>query len=278
MTVIALPQATISNRRIAWHTFYAMLARDLRVLRTQMDALLSRAIMQPLAFTFVFTYMMPKIGMGATGLSGRAFSTILVPGLIAITIAMQGIMAVTMPLLLEFSYNREIEDRAMAPIPIWMIGAAKIVSGAIQALFSGALVFPIVLFVHAKGNAPWVHVFNWPLFLVVALLSALLGGAIGLLLGVGIDIKKAQSFFSIVVTPMTMLGCVYYPWATLHPLPWLQYAVLLNPVIYMSEGLRASLTPQVAHMPMVGYLTALIGLLVVVSALALNRFVARVVG
>jgi ABC-2 type transport system permease protein len=278
MTAIALPQATISNRRIAWHTFYAMLARDLRVLKTQMGSLLSRAIMQPLAFTFVFTYVMPKIGMASTGISGRAFATILVPGLIAITIAMQGIMAVTMPLLLEFSYNREIEDRAMAPVPIWMIGAAKIVSGAIQALFSGALVFPIVMFVHAKGDAPWVHVFNWPLFAAVVVLSALLGGAIGLLLGVGIDIKKAQSFFSIVVTPMTMLGCVYYPWATLSPLPWLKYSVLVNPVIYMSEGLRTALTPQVAHMPVIAFLSALVGLLVIVGGIALNRFVARVVG
>ena len=29
------------------------------------------------------------------------------------------------------------------------------------------------------------------------------------------------------MTPLTMLGCVYYPWATLGPLHWLKLGVLL---------------------------------------------------
>lgn len=278
MSVIALPQPTASTRRIASHTFFAMLARDMRVMRTQFDSLLIRAVMQPLAFTFVFTYLMPKIGLAGTpGVDKRGYATILVPGLIAITVVIQGITAVTTPLLLEFSYNREIEDRAMAPVPIWMIGAVKIVSGAIQALLAGLLVIPIVLYVHASGGAPYVHVFNWPMFVVVMVLGALLGSATGLLLGTVIDIKRAQQFFAVVVTPMTMLGCVYYPWATLTPVPWLKVAVLLNPVVYMSEGLRATLTPQLDHMPAWGFLLALGGGLLAIGWIAVSQFVARVV-
>ena len=166
------------------------------MLRSQLGSVTTWAVMQPLAFTFVFTYVMPKIGLAGTpGLDGRGYSTILVPGLIAITIAIQGIMAVTMPLLLEFSYNKEIEDRAMAPVPISLIGVEKIVSGAIQAFFSGLLVFPIVMLAHADGHAPYVHVYDWPLFAVVVLLSCLLSGATGLPLGTLIDIKRAQQFF-----------------------------------------------------------------------------------
>jgi hypothetical protein len=33
----------------------------------------------------------------------------------------------------------------------------------------------------------------------------------------------------------TMLGCVYYPWSALHHIRWLQIAVLVNPMVYMSE-------------------------------------------
>jgi ABC-2 type transport system permease protein len=284
MTALAAPAAAITSRRVAWHTFGAILARDLRVMRSQFGSILTRAIMQPLAFTFVFAYLMPKLGLtGAPGMSGSAFVTVLVPGLIAITIAVQGLMAVTMPLLLEFSYNKEIEDRAMAPIPIWLIGVAKIVSGAIQALAAGVLVVPIVLFVHAAGDQPYVHVYNIPLCAVVVLLSALLGAATGLLLGTIIDIKKAQQFFAMVITPMTMLGCVYYPWSTLNAVAWLKWAVLINPVVYMSEGLRATLTPSlyghpIAHMPVTAVLGALGGGLLVVGGLAVNRFVRRVVG
>jgi ABC-2 type transport system permease protein len=284
MTALAAPTAAITSRRVAWHTFGAILARDLRVMRSQFGSILTRAIMQPLAFTFVFAYLMPKLGLtGAPGITGSAFVTVLVPGLIAITIAVQGLMAVTMPLLLEFSYNKEIEDRAMAPIPIWLIGVAKIVSGAIQALVAGVLVVPIVLFVHAAGDQPYVHVYNIPLCAVVVLLSALLGAATGLLLGTIIDIKKAQQFFAMVITPMTMLGCVYYPWSTLNAVAWLKWAVLINPVVYMSEGLRATLTPSleghpIAHMPVAAVLGALGGGLLVIGGLAVNRFVRRVVG
>ena len=45
--------------------------------------------------------------------------------------------------------------------------------------------------------------------------------------------------FSILVVPITFLGCVYYPWAYLDKIRWLQVAVLFNPIVYMSEGLRA---------------------------------------
>jgi ABC-2 type transport system permease protein len=55
--------------------------------------------------------------------------------------------------------------------------------------------------------------------------------------------------FGVVVVPITFLGCVYYPWAALGHLKWLQYGVLLNPIVYISEGLRAALTPTMGHMP-----------------------------
>jgi ABC-2 type transport system permease protein len=275
MTATVAFQPLPSSRRIALHTFLALLARDVRVLRKQFGTLVVRAVMQPLGFTFVFTYVMPKLGMAGTG---RGFSTVLVPGLIAITITMQAIMAVTMPLLLEFTFLKEIEDRAMAPIPIGLIGVQKIVSGAFQGLLSGVLVFPIVMLVHAPGMAPYVHVYNWPLFIAVVLLACVLGGACGLLLGTVIDIQKAQQFFSIVVTPMTMLGCVYYPWAMLSHIRWLQVAVLVNPVVFISEGLRDSLTPQVGHMPGWAFLGAMLLGTAVLGYLGVRKFVDRVVG
>ena len=46
---------------------------------------------------------------------------------------------------------------------------------------------------------------------------------------------------------MTFLGATYYPWARLSPIPWLKVAVLVNPLVYMSEGFRMALTP-VPHM------------------------------
>ena len=92
-----------------------------------------------------------------------------------------------------------------------------------------------------------------------------------------IDPRKIPLLFSVVVLPITFLGCVYYPWATLSPLRWLQYLVLLNPLVYMTEGLRASLTPQLPHMAVWASLLALAGGSIGLSVVSLRTFTRRVV-
>ena len=256
-----------------------LLLRDLRVLTRDLGQFILRTVMQPLLFTFVFAYVFPKIGqgIGAVGHAGPSFATILVPGLVAVAINFQGIQAVALPLVQEFSYTKEIEDRILAPVPVWMVGLEKILSGVIQSIVAAAVVFPIVLLVHAKGQAPEVHVASWPLFLVVVLLASFLGASFGLLIGTTFDPRKLPLLFSLIVIPITFLGCIYYPWATLSPIPWLKYAVLVNPLVYMSEGLRAALTPSLPHMPEAAFLSVLSVGTLAMALLALRMFHRRVV-
>jgi hypothetical protein len=98
----------------------------------------------------------------------------------------------------------------------------------------------------------------------------------GLLLGTLIDPQKIQVPFALVLLPMTMLGCVYYPWSALHSIRWLQIAVLANPLVYASEGLRAMLTPQLPHMTAAAFLGVLIGGTALLCWLASRTFTARV--
>jgi ABC-2 type transport system permease protein len=257
-----------------------MLARELRVMRRNFVSTFLRVVLQPLLFVFVFAYVMPKIGPGA-GLFGAArggptFSTILVPGLVGSAMIMQGMMAVVFPLVMELSWQRSIEDRALAPLPIELLALEKIIAGGTQALIAGLLVFPAVLFVHAEGQAPSVHVGDWPLFLAVLVFGALLASAAGLYLGTVIDPRQMQMLFALVLLPATMLGCVYYPWAALENIRWLQLVVLVNPLVYVSEGLRAVLTPQLDHMPAWAFLLVLVGGTLMLCWLAMRTFTRRV--
>jgi ABC-2 type transport system permease protein len=283
-----VPQPTLAK------TFAAMMAREFRVLRRNAVGTFTRAVMQPLLFVFVFTYVMPKIGggfmfggagaatqAGAGAQAGAAassvnFATILVPGLMASMLLMQGIMAVTFPLVMEFSWQRTIEDRALAPVPIGVLATQKITAGAAQSFIGALIVFPIVLVVHAAGQAPHVHVTNWLLLAVILVTASLLTASLGLLLGTVMDPRKMQMLFAVILLPATMLGCVYYPWAALHQIRWLQYLVLVNPMVYMSEGLRAVLTPGAAHMPMWAILAVLVGGTVVFGYLGTRTFTKRV--
>jgi ABC-2 type transport system permease protein len=276
-----VPQPTLAK------TFAAMMAREFRVLRRNAIGTFTRAVMQPLLFVFVFTYVMPKIGggfmLGGAGAAqagaaagGVNFATILVPGLMASMLLMQGIMAVTFPLVMEFSWQRTIEDRALAPVPIGVLAAQKIVAGAAQSFIGALIVFPIVLVVHAAGQAPHVHVTNWLLLALILVTASLLTASLGLLLGTIMDPRKMQMLFAVILLPATMLGCVYYPWSALHHIRWLQYLVLVNPMVYMSEGLRAVLTPGTGHMAMWAILAVLVGGTVVFGYLGTRTFTRRV--
>jgi ABC-type polysaccharide/polyol phosphate export permease len=265
-------------------TFAAMMAREFRVLGRNAPSTFIRAVVQPLLFVFVFAYVFPKIGSGFTLGAGRTgagsgstnFATILVPGLMASQLLMQGIFGVTMPLVSEFSWQRTIEDRALAPVPIRVLAVQKMTAGAIQSFIGACIVLPIVLLVHAAGQAPHVHVTNWFLFALILVAAATVTSALGMLLGTMMDPRKMQVMFAVILLPATMLGCVYYPWSALHSIRWLQILVLINPMVYMSEGLRAVLTPSVGHMPLWAVLLALVGGTAVFGYLGVRSFSNRV--
>jgi ABC-2 type transport system permease protein len=261
-----------------WKTFAAMMAREFRVLGRNAPSTFIRAVMQPLLFAFVFAYVLPKIGSGFGGAgTGVSFSTILVPGLMGSMFLMQGMFGTTMPLVMEFSWQRTIEDRALAPVPIRVLAIQKITAGAIQAVIGAAIVFPVVYWVHAPGEGPQIHVTNWFLLIVVMIFAATLTASMGLWLGTVVDPRKMQMVFAVILLPLTMLGCVYYPWSALHAIQWLQIVVLINPMVYMTEGLRAALTPSLGHMPLWAILVALIGGTAVFGSLAVRTFRNRVV-
>jgi ABC-2 type transport system permease protein len=261
-----------------WKTFAAMMAREFRVLGRNAPSTFIRAVMQPLLFAFVFAYVLPKIGSGFGGAgTGVSFATILVPGLMGSMFLMQGMFGTTMPLVMEFSWQRTIEDRALAPVPIRVLAIQKITAGAIQAVIGAAIVFPVVYWVHAPGQGPHIHVSNWFLLIVVMVFAATLTASMGLWLGTVVDPRKMQMVFAVILLPLTMLGCVYYPWSALHAIQWLQIVVLINPMVYMTEGLRAALTPSLGHMPLWAILVALIGGTVVFGSLAVRTFHNRVV-
>jgi ABC-2 type transport system permease protein len=254
-----------------------LLLRDLAVLRKNWWFFLIRVIMQPLLLVFVFTYVFPKIGQGI-GSGGSAqvqFTSILVAGVVGISIIFQAIQAVALPLVQEFGYTKEIEDRALAPMPIWGLAVEKILSGAIQAIFAGLVVFPTVLFIPATP----VHLhINWLLLLTLIPLAAIVSGTLGLTIGTLVPPTQVALIFAIIVLPMTLLGAVYYPWTTLTPISWLKYGVLINPLVYINEGLRAALTSNVSHMGLGWIYGVLIGFVIVFGWVSIRGLIRRVIG
>ena len=147
---------------------------------------------------------------------------------------------------------------------------------ALQSLIAAAVVFPLAYYV--PSTPVTAHVGNWPFLIAVLVLASLTSGALGLTIGTSVKPQQIGLIFGVVVMPITFLGCVYYPWAQLDKIRWLQIGVLINPIVYMSEGLRAALTPQLQHMHKAIILGMLCFFLVLLTRLGIRGFLRRVIG
>jgi ABC-2 type transport system permease protein len=181
-----------------------------------------------------------------------------------------------MPLISEFQFTKEIEDRLLAPMDVAWVAVEKVIAGMLQALTAGVVVLLAAWAIMGSGLA---ISFRQPLaFAALAMLVALLSAAGGLALGCSVGQTQVGLMFSLVLAPMIMFGCTYYPWSALANFPALQMAVLINPMVYASEGLRATLVPQFPHLSMVAILAALFTIDVALLAAGLRQFHKKAIG
>ncbi len=233
-----------------WKTFLALLARDGHVARRNIVPLLLQTFLQPMMFVFIFGRVMVS-----SGYMPAAYKSLLLPGIMAISMVFTGVWAVAMPLIAEFQFTREIEDRLLAPMEISWLANEKVFFGTLQALFAGLVVIPAAWLLLRPGVD--LNLRSPLSFAGVTVLVALFSACGGLALGCSINQAHIGLMFSMVLTPMIFFGCTYYPWSALAHFPILQKIVLVNPLVYASEGLRGTLVPQFPHLPVLAVLVAL---------------------
>jgi ABC-2 type transport system permease protein len=233
-----------------WKTFLALLARDAHVARRNIVPLILQTFLQPMMFVFIFGRVMVS-----SGYMPAAYKSLLLPGIMAISMVFTGVWAVAMPLIAEFQFTREIEDRLLAPMEISWLAIEKVFFGTMQALLAGLVVIPAAWLLLRPGIE--INLSSPLSFAGVTLLVALFSSCGGLALGCSINQTHIGLMFSMVLTPMIFFGCTYYPWSALAHFPILQKIVLVNPLVYASEGLRGTLVPQFPHLPVLAVLVAL---------------------
>jgi ABC-2 type transport system permease protein len=251
--------------------FLALLARDAHVARRNLLPLILQTFLQPLLFVFIFGRVM--VG---SGYLPPAYKSLLLPGIMAMSMVFTGVWAVAMPLIGEFQFTREIEDRLLAPIHISWVAIEKVVAGLVQALVAGLTVIPLAWLILRPGLE--LHIANPLLFAAITVLVAGFSACGGLALGCSVGQQHIGLMFSMVMTPMIFFGCTYYPWSALSSFPILAKIVLINPLVYASEGLRAALVPQFPHLwlPLIVVALTLFDLLLLV--VGLRQFRNKAVG
>lgn len=220
----------------AGRAFLGLLQRDIwNTLRRDLGGFLAQALLQPIAFLFVFGRVLPEIGAAGPGYGAQ-----LLPGIIALTLVLTGLQNVALPLVIEFSYTKEIEDRLLAPLPPWAVALEKVVFSTGRAMVAGLLILPLGQLILPGGlHAQGAH---WALVVVLLIVGGFAGSVLGLVLGTLVPPNQINVIFAVALTPLIFTGATFYPWQGLSGLRWFQVLTLFNPLTYVSEGMRGALT------------------------------------
>jgi ABC-2 type transport system permease protein len=257
--------ATVTQPR----AFAAVLRRDLFVTWKELPVFLAQVILQPLFLLFVFGKV-----LGALGYTRPGYAHLLFPGLLALTAVITGMQTLAFPLVVEFGWTKEIEDRLLAPMATGLVAAEKVLFASFRAIVATTIMIPVGILV--LGSIPW----RWsgvPLLVVALVLGSLLGAGIGLVMGTAVTPQRINIVFSLVFTPLLFTGASQYPWPSLARLRWFQIVTACNPMTYVSEAMRAALVPAVPHITPWVCLVALVGALVVLMGIGTRGFYRRAI-
>jgi ABC-2 type transport system permease protein len=166
-----------------------------------------------------------------------------------------------------------------APCPIWLVAMAKVLSGVVQGLLSAVIVFPIASVVHAPGVQANLSM-HWWLIVTFVPLSCIAMAGLGLTMGTSFEPRNIGLMFGFIILPITFLGGTYYSWTKLATVKvggwhWLQTAVLINPLVYVNEGMRAVFTNS-PHMELYVVYPVMVGFAAVFLAIGVHNFRRRV--
>lgn len=228
---------------VSLRTFFSVLWRDIFVTGRELLPFLAQVIIQPFFMLFIFGKVLSGIGY----IDATKFAPVLMAGIVALNGFLGGLQNTTMPLVMDFSFTREIEDRLLAPMPIPLVAIEKMVFGALRGIVGAMLMVPVGLLI-----LPTVH---WPLSIIPAVLGvvalgALAGAAIGMMFGTLVTPRRINIMFAVILTPIMFTGSTQFPWKSLGGERWFQVICAINPLTYISEAMRSMLIPGMDSIPL----------------------------
>jgi ABC-2 type transport system permease protein len=246
--------------------FLAVLGRDVFVTGKELPAFLAQVVLQPFFFLLVFAVVLT-----GSGFVDPNYGSIMLPGLLALNAMFGALQAVAFPLVFEFSFSREIEDRLLAPMPIPLVAVEKMVFAALRGLIASLVMVPIGLLM---VDVSWPASALAPALLMIVL-GAVTGAVIGMVIGTAVPPRRINVLFAVIFTPLLFTGSVQYPLLTLEDLRWFQVLSALNPLTYVSEGIRAVLVPDLPHLPLWLCIVVPVVAAVLFGALGIRGFLRR---
>lgn len=190
-------------------------------------------IIQPLFFLFIFGF-----GFNIAVFPGMQGSYInfLAPGIIAMAILFSSMF--TGVSVLWDKQSGFLQEVLVAPVSRLSIVIGRTLGGATIALFQGIIIMIIAIVL----GVPVVSPGGLMLTIVIMVLLSFTAVGFGLIIASKMhDFEGFQSIMSLILMPLLFLSSAFYP--VTESLPgWLQLLSYCNPLFYMIDGMRGSLT------------------------------------
>ncbi|MBA8827513.1 ABC-2 type transport system permease protein [Saccharopolyspora lacisalsi] len=231
--------ATPETRSGTTGMFFAVLWRDVFVTARELPPYIAQIVLQPLFMLFVFGTV-----LGALGYTDPSYAQILFPGVIGLNAFITALQNTGLPLVVDLSATRELEDRLLAPLPVWLVAVEKMTFGALKGVVAALVMTPIGFLLLPAVS--W-SLSGVPGAIVLVLLGASAGSAVGLVIGTAVRPKQINIVFTVLLTPLLFTGSVQFTWMALDALRWYQMLCALNPLTYVTEGLRSQLIPHMSQ-------------------------------
>ncbi len=190
-------------------------------------------IVQPLFFLLI-------LGFGFNialfpGMEG-SYINFLAPGIIAMAILFSSMF--TGVSVLWDKQSGFLQEVLVAPVSRLSIVIGRTLGGATIALFQGFIIMIIALLL----GVPIIDIQGLLLTILIMVLLSFTAVGFGLIIASKMrDFEGFQSLMSLILMPLLFLSSAFYPISDSLP-GWLQVLSYCNPLFYMIDGIRGSLT------------------------------------
>src|SRR5690349_1478791 len=178
---------TTGSLGVSIRTFGSVLWRDIFVTWRELLPFLLQVVVQPFFTLFIFGKVLTSMGY-----VGGNYTAILLPGIVALNGFLGALQNTTMPLIMDFSWTREIEDRLLAPLPIPFVAIEKILFVAMRGFAAALVMVPVGFLILV--NVPW-PASSWLPVAGIVTLGSLVGAAIGMTIGTSVTPRRINILF-----------------------------------------------------------------------------------
>lgn len=217
---------------------------------------------------FVFGYLMTKFGIDP------AFINLQVAGMAASAAIFQLFPSV-IELISDFEGDRIVSFYSTLPIPTWLVFVRFFIYYALGGMVMMPVVLPVAkLVLGSLLDLSAIHLGKFVMIIVFT--NFMYAALIMIMASIVPNMQEIGNVWIRFIYPMWTLGGFQFSWYVLHGVfPYIAYADLLNPMIYVMEGNKVALLGQDGFLPFWYCVAALLFFTVTFMIIAIRRLKRR---